>query len=60
MKTLKEIRESQFLTQRELGEKAGIGANTVNRIEKGLQMPTFKTIKKLAKALGIDPSEISF
>jgi transcriptional regulator with XRE-family HTH domain len=38
---LKEIRESKFLTQRELSEKARIGVSTIVRIEKGYQSPTF-------------------
>lgn len=55
---LKEIRESQFLTQRELAAKAGVGLSTIVRLEKGQQSPTFQTIKRLATALGIDPSEL--
>ena len=55
---LKEIRESQFLTQRELAAKAGVGIATIVRLEKGQQTPTFRTIKRLAAALGISPSEL--
>ena len=55
---LREIRESQFLTQRELAAKANVGVATVVRLEKGQQRPTFQTIKRLAAALGVDPSEL--
>lgn len=55
---LKEIRESQFLTQRELAAKSGLGLATVVRVEKGQQRPTFRTIKRLAAALGINPKEL--
>ena len=55
---LREIRESQFLTQRELAAKAGVGIATIVRVEKGLQSPTFKTIKLLAEALEISPAEL--
>ena len=55
---LREIRESQFLTQRELSAKASIGVSTIVRVEKGQQIPTFKTIKRLAIALGVEPSEL--
>ena len=55
---LRDIRESQFLTQRELSTRAGVGVSTIVRIEKNYQQPTFRTIKKLAIALGVDPSEL--
>ena len=56
---LKELRESRFLTQRELAAKADVGVSTIVRIEKGQQTPTFRTIKRLAAALGVDPSELA-
>ncbi len=55
---LRELRESRFMTQRELAAKAKVGVCTIVRIEKGQQVPTFKTIKKLAAALNIEPSEL--
>ncbi|BCT55360.1 helix-turn-helix domain-containing protein [Dehalococcoides mccartyi] len=60
MKTLKQIRESKFLTQKELAEIAEMSFITINRIETGKQKPTFKSIKKIAQALKIEPSEINF
>lgn len=56
---LKELRESSFLTQRELAEKARVGVATIVRIEKGQQTPTFKTIKRLAAALDVPPSDLA-
>lgn len=56
---LKELRESQFLTQRELAEKSGVGIATIVRIEKGNRRPTFSTIKRLAAALDVEPSELA-
>ena len=55
---LKELRESRFLTQRELAEKSGVGVATIARIEKEKRHPTFRTIKRLAAALGVEPSEL--
>ena len=55
---LRELRESQFLTQRELAAKAQVGVSTIVRIENGQQTPTFRTIKRLAFALGVHPSEL--
>lgn len=56
---LKELRESQFFTQRELAERSGVGVATIARIEKGTHSPTFRTIKRLAAALGVEPSELA-
>ena len=56
---LKQLRESRFLTQRELAAKAHVGVSTIVRIEKEHQVPTFQTIKRLAAALAVDPSELA-
>ena len=56
---LKQLRESQFLTQRELAAKSGVGIATIVRIEKGGRRPNFRTIKRLAAALGVEPSELA-
>jgi transcriptional regulator with XRE-family HTH domain len=49
------MRVEQALTQRELADKAGIGANTLNRIELNETEPHMSTIRKLALALGVEP-----
>lgn len=56
---LKYLRESRFLTQRELAAKAHVGISTIVRVEKGKQVPTFQTIKRLAAALEVDPAEVA-
>jgi transcriptional regulator with XRE-family HTH domain len=55
---LKLWRMRKAVTQEELAEKAGININTVTRIERNQTEPRPTTIGKLAKALGIDPSEL--
>jgi transcriptional regulator with XRE-family HTH domain len=55
---LKEIRTSRLLTQEELAEKAGVSAATVVNVERNNQEPHFRTIRKLAKALDVDPTEL--
>ena len=55
---LKDLRTEQALTQRELAEKAGIGVNTVNRIELNETEPHMSTIRKLARALGVEPRRL--
>ena len=57
-KRLKEIREQALLTQQELADDAGLQFATISRIENDHVDPHFSTIKKLAKALGIDPSQL--
>ena len=60
MAKLRVLRERLFITQTELAEAAGISLVTLNRLENGKQKPSFKTIRKLAKALGVEPGEIEF
>ncbi|MDN4185460.1 MAG: helix-turn-helix transcriptional regulator [Dehalococcoides mccartyi] len=59
-KALREHRLDKFWSQAELAKQAGIGADTVNRLENGKQNPSFITIRKLAKALEVKPEEIEF
>jgi DNA-binding XRE family transcriptional regulator len=54
----KEARNKLGLTQAELAKKAGVYPNTYAKIERGEQEPSFDTVKKLAKALGLKPSDI--
>ena len=41
-----------------LAELAGIGKNTVNRLEKNHTEPHMTTIRTLADAMGVDPREL--
>lgn len=56
--TLKDLRIRKAWTQEQLAEKAGLGKNTVNRIEGNRTEPRMPTLSKLAKALGVDPAEL--
>jgi transcriptional regulator with XRE-family HTH domain len=56
---LKDLRIEQALTQRELAHMAGIGVNTVNRIELNETEPHMSTIRKLATALGVEPRRLT-
>ncbi len=55
---LKDLRIRRALTQQELAEKAGISQNTLNRIELNKAEPHMSTLRKLARALNVDPSEL--
>ncbi|MBV9454145.1 MAG: helix-turn-helix transcriptional regulator [Rubrobacter sp.] len=55
---LKAIRTKRLLTQVELAEKAGVNHSTIVNIERNHQEPHFRTIRKVAKALDVDPTEL--
>jgi transcriptional regulator with XRE-family HTH domain len=55
---LREIRTRRLLTQDELAEKAGVSQSTIANIERDNAEPQFRTIRKLAKALDIEPTEL--
>jgi transcriptional regulator with XRE-family HTH domain len=55
---LKEIRTRRFLTQEELAERAGVSPATIVRIERNQAEPHISTMRKLAKALDVDPPEL--
>jgi transcriptional regulator with XRE-family HTH domain len=55
---LKRKRERALLTQQELAELADVGYPTVSRIENDHVEPQFRTIRKLAKALGVTPADL--
>ena len=50
---LKELREKAGLTQKEVGEKVGVSTNTVARLERGENTPSWPTVVALAQALGV-------
>ena len=55
---VREIRTRRLLTQEELAEKAGVSSSTVANIETDNREPHFRTIRKLAEALDVDPTTL--
>jgi transcriptional regulator with XRE-family HTH domain len=55
---LKALRTRRLLTQDELAERAGVSQSTIANIERDNAEPQFRTIRKLAKALDVDPTEL--
>jgi transcriptional regulator with XRE-family HTH domain len=55
---LRELRVEQALTLRALGERSGIGYDTINKLELGRRPAHASTIRKLADALGVEPREL--
>lgn len=53
-----QARLKKGLTQTEVAEKAGVHPNTYAKIERDEQNPSFPTIKKVAKVLDIDLSDV--
>ncbi len=57
MERLAELRESQALTLRDLAERSGVDANTINQVELGHRKPRPSTLRKLAKALDVEAAD---
>jgi transcriptional regulator with XRE-family HTH domain len=55
---LKELRRERVLSLRELEERSGISYKTIWRLEDGRQGAHPRTVRKLAQALGVQPSEL--
>ena len=60
MATLKELRKKNALSQRELAQLTRLSPPTITRLEQGKHKPLPRTIRKLAKALKVQPSDIDF
>ena len=56
---LRELRQQQLLSQRELASKAGVAHKTVVDIEAGKIRPHPSTLRKLAAALGVPPAALA-
>jgi transcriptional regulator with XRE-family HTH domain len=50
---LKSLRAGAGLSQTDLAERAGLGVSTLRHFEYGLKEPTFATLVKLARGLGV-------
>ena len=55
---LRELREQQALSLRELSDLSGVNYNAIWRIEVGRTGAQPRTVRKLAAALGVKPKEL--
>ena len=55
---VRKTRKRRMLTQQNLSEKSGVGVTTIVRIERNQVEPHSRTIRKLAAALNVEPSEL--
>jgi transcriptional regulator with XRE-family HTH domain len=51
---LRALRESQGLSQKQLGEQCGIHPNTIAKLERGEQEPAWPLLLIFSKALGVN------
>lgn len=56
--SLRELRRSRGLTQRELGQLAKVSPGSVYRLENGLRGAYPATLRKLALALGVPTEDL--
>ena len=56
---IKLLRQQQALSLSDLSKLTGLSRITINRIENGKQQPMPRTVRKLAKALGVQVAELT-
>jgi transcriptional regulator with XRE-family HTH domain len=57
--SLRRARQRRALTMRELADAAGVGLQTIWRLENGATPDVrMSTLRKLALALGVEPAEL--
>lgn len=57
-KNLREVRTQAELTQQQVANKAKTHVNYYARIERGEENPSYDTLEKIMKALGIKSKEV--
>jgi transcriptional regulator with XRE-family HTH domain len=55
---IRQLRREKQMTQEKLAERADLTAEAVTRVERGVRMPTLKTLGKIAHGLGVSPAEL--
>ena len=55
---LRGLRQRRVLTLHELEEISGVSYNTIWRLENGKTGAQPRTVRKLARALGVEPGEL--
>jgi transcriptional regulator with XRE-family HTH domain len=55
---LRAVRERSALSQKELAERAGVSRGALIQIENGSAEPRPTTVRKLAAALAVKPSDL--
>lgn len=58
MDRLKALRHQRVLTLRELEQRSGVAYNTIWHLENGKRGAQPRTLRKLARALDVEPEEL--
>jgi len=58
MSRLKEIREKCGVSVAKLAKQSKVSYSYIYEIEQGTKSPTIRTLEKLARALGVKPSDL--
>ena len=58
MDRLKALRHKRVLTLRELEQRSGVAYNTIWHLENGKRGSQPRTLRKLARALDVEPEEL--
>ena len=55
---LRHLRRRKMLSLRELGERSGVAFDNINKLENEQRRAQPRTLRKLAEALGVEPTEL--
>lgn len=57
-KNLRKARMAANLTQKQVAQKAGLHVNFYARVERGEENPSYASLEKVIKALGVKSGEV--
>ena len=57
-KALREIRLKKKMSQGDIAKKLGVHRSYISGLERGKRNPSLLTIKKMAKAIGVEPKDL--
>ena len=55
---IQRVRKFRGMNQQELADAIGINMQSLSKIERGVNFPTFDTLEKITSALGVTPNEL--
>lgn len=55
---IQRVRKFRGMNQQELADAIGINMQSLSKIERGVNFPTFDTLEKVTSALGVTPNEL--
>ena|SRR6185369_13477860 len=59
-KAVRALRRERGLTQESLAQRAGLHANSISVVERGLTLPTMETFFAIADGLGVEGYELMY